>query len=714
MTNHVIDVKNAKVILIMGANTAEQHPVYYRWVFKAKEKGAKLIVLDPRFTRSASKADLFARFRPGTDAAVMLGLINYAVKNNLVDSAYVKQRTDAEARVAGAGTVVDELIKVASGYTVEEVSRITGITKEKFVEIAELYCRNRPGAILYAMGTTQHTNGTQMIRAYAILQLLLGNVGVAGGGVNATRGINNVQGSTDMNVLPDTLLGYRRVPTGVPDIRNFQIYRNLIAEGKSASDIAKFFNIDWTGDLRHWATWLEAVREWKVFVGTYPPAEADKGVVISDIPWGAGSTSIEIYRRIEAGEIRALIVVGENPVVSHANAGAVHEALSKDGLFTVVMDMFHSETAHFADIILPASSKLETDGTVTNTGRWIMWRNRTQDNAAVGYPQVKSDLWFVDQLYKRLRKAGVLVLPSERFAKDKGLNPNDIGVDVDGGWNYGDPPDAEKVLKQINATVRLYRGVIAADGTNRTKRRDKTPADDMDSKFGMFKNWGFSWPDNQRVLYKPDEKAGKTGPLGETFFTSDGKARIYASAWAARGFAVPVHNEPADSPDPKLAQEYPPLVKGLHPAANPLNDPKIVKPADPNEYPVILTTFRLTEHMHTGQLSRNLPWLKELNPDNRVEISPSFAEKIGVRTGDYVKVRTPRNPEGVKVKAHVTNRIGSLNINGKDFDVVAMPFHWGFMGLNPGPITNTLTTDASDAWTSMPETKVALCTVERG
>jgi len=718
MTNHVIDVKNAKVILIMGANTAEQHPTFFRWVMKAKENGAKLIVLDPRFTRSASKADIFVWFRPGTDAAVFLGLINYAIQNNLVDWEYVRARTDAEGIATENRKVIEELKRVASAYTVEEVSRITGIPPDKFVQIAETYCRTRPGTWLYAMGTTQHTNGTQMIRAGAILQLLLGNVGVPGGGVNATRGINNVQGSTDMNVIPGNLLGYRRTPTGASDIRNFQKYKNLVRAGKSAAEIAKELKIAWVGDLRHWASWHWALRDWGIFVGTYPEDDPDRGTVISDLPYGVGSTSIEIYRRMKAGEIKLLFVVGENPVVSHANALRVMEALSTPGTFTVVMDLFYTETAHFADILLPAASKLEAEGTVTNTGRWIQWRHRTQDPAAAGFPDIKTDLWFVDQLFKRFRRAGILILPSERFARDRGIDPRTLYTDskgktVDDLWNYGDPPDYERVLMEINRTVRIYMGVFAPDGRNRTKSRDKTPIDEMDRQLGFFKNWAFSWPDNQRVLYMLEETGGKTGPLGNTFFTPDARARIYLAAWAARGFAIPVHNEPVDSPSPALAQKYPRLIAGTHPGASPLNDPAIIKPADPREYPIILTTFRLTEQMHTGQLTRNLPWLRELNPDNRVEMSEGLAAKLGVKTGDLVVVKTPRNPAGIKVKAHVTNRVRPLVIDGREFEVVAMPFHWGFRGPNPGAITNTLTTDAADFFAAMPETKVALCRIER-
>lgn len=714
MTNHIIDVKNANVIMIMGSNTAEQHPIYYGWVMRAKERGAKLIVLDPRFTRSASKADIFTWFRPGTDAAVMLGLINYAITNNLVDSSYVAARTDAEKEIPGVGKVMDKLIAVASNYTIEEVSRISGIPKEKFKQIAELYCKTKPGAILYAMGTTQHTNGTQMIRAYAILQLLLGNIGVPGGGVDAIRGISNVQGSTDMGTLFEWLPGYRRAPTGAADLRNFQKYKNMRKENVPVADIVTAFKFAAPLDLRHWATWRDGyMKFWGIYAGTYPEEDPDKGVVISDLPIGLGNSAVEIFREIKKGTIKVLFVVGENPAVSVANLPGVKDALKSEGVFTVVMDMFESETGHFADILLPAASVLEKDGTVTNTGRWVQWRNATQ--APPG--EAKSDLWFAAELFKRLRKAGAIVLPSEKFAKDKGIAASALGVDPDTKWNYGDPPKAEEVLKEMNSVVAIYSGVVTAEGKIRPKSRDNKPADEMDAKYGMFKNWAFSWPDNQRVLYKTDETNILPRALGANFFTADKKAMIYNPV-AYPGprlveYAIPVHNEPAESPDPELAKKYPPII-GTHiaaPAAN--KDLSVLKVGDSSKYPIVLTTYRLTEHMHTGMLSRNLPWLGELFPEVFIEISPSLAGKLGVKTGDLVSVKSARKPDGIKVKAIVTNRVRPLTINGKLTEIVAMPWHWGFKGLYTGASANEVTIDAVDAWTRMPETKVALCSVEK-
>lgn len=728
MTNHIIDYKNSKTILFVGSNGAENHPVCFRWVMKAKDNGARLIVMDPRFTRSASKAEIFSWFRPGTDAAIFLGLVNYAIKKGYADSKYLSERTDGakEVDVPGVGTtkVTDRLIQVSSKYTPEEVSRITGIPVKKFLEVAEAYCgpQNRPSTTIYAMGTTQHTNGTQMIRSYAILQLVLGNIGVPGGGVNAMRGISNVQGSTDMATLFEWLPGYRRPPLAPPahdiDLRNFQRYKNMRKEGKAPAEIAESFKMA-PIDLRHWATWLDGyMKYWGAYVGAYPENDPDKGTLISDLPLGLGNSSVEIFREIKKGNIKALLVVGENPAVSNPHIGDVRAALSTPGLFTVVMDLFESETAHFADILLPAASLLEKDGTVTNTGRWIGWRYKIEDPPG----EAKPDLWFVTELFKRLRKAGAIVLPSEKFAKDKGIPPASLGVGPDAKWNYGDPPDAEQVLLEINSVVAIYAGVCVKgpDGkiTNRSKNRDPTPADEMDRKYGFFKNYFYSWPDNQRVLYNREETNTMPRALGKNFFTADRRAMIYNPVQYPGPrrieYAIPVHNEPAENPDPELAKEYPPIV-GDHFAAIPANkDPDLLKRiGDREKYPIIMTTFRLTEHMHTGQLTRNLPWLAEMMPEMFVEISKSLAQQLGVKTGDRVRVRTARKLDGIVVKAYVTNRVKPLLINGKPRQVVAMPWHWGFKGMHPGESANFLTIDAVDNWARMPETKVALCNVEK-
>ncbi len=711
MTNHPRDIANAKTIIVL-CNPAEQHPCIWQWITKAMDRGAKLIVMEPRYTRSSSRAHVHAWFRPGTDTAVFLGLMNYAITHNLIDEKYLENRTNWEEAYPGITLVADELIKVAADYTPEEVSKITGIPKAKFIEIAEIYCSTRPGTVIYAMGSTQHTNGTQNIRSFAILQLLLGNVGVPGGGVNALRGISNVQGSTDMATMSHILPGYRRVPTNVDDIRNFQKYKNMVEAGQTKQEIADAFSLQ-PIDLRHWATWriytpASTQNDWGIFAGTYPGTNPDNETVISDLPLTNGRTSVEIFRGILEGAVKMLFVVGENPAVSNPNIGEVRRALATSGLFTVVMDLFETEVAHFADIVLPAASILEKDGSVTSTGRWIQWRNITQDPPG----DAKADLWFVNNLFKKLRQEGILVLPSERFASDTG---NDLGTDPDTAWQYGSRPDPEEVLREINSAVAIYAGVMDATGANLSKRRDRTQYDADDVAYGNFKNWAYSWPDNQRVLYRTDETGlREERQIGNKFFTATNKANVYnpASDFAGRGYGVPTHNEPAESPDLDLQKKYPPLI-GDHPAVPDGHINKNLVIGNPKDYPIIFTTFRLTEHMHAGALTRNLPWLVELMPDVFVEMSPTLAESLGVESGDMVRIKSARKTDGIVAKAFITNRIRPYVINGISREVVAMPWHWGFKGMKTGDSANFLTIDAGDIWTSMPETKVCLVSVEK-
>ncbi|MEM4287690.1 MAG: molybdopterin-dependent oxidoreductase [Candidatus Caldarchaeum sp.] len=781
MTNSAIDFQNAKVTINIGSNHAEQHPEAFKFTSKSIEKGGKLLVFDPRFGRTASKAHMFAWFRPGTEAAIVLGIMNYAIKNGLYDRTFLKERTDAPLH-AQTGEVLEDwetnpnsifskLKEHVSRFTPEEVERITGVPAWKFVEMAKIYTdpKNRPGQFVWCIGATQHTCGTQIIRAFGQLQLLLGYVGQPGGGANVLRGITNVQGSNDMNHLMHIWLGYRRVPGALgererlsggaeADIRRYQKYKNLVKEGKSAAEIAQALGIAWVGDLRHYASWREAEMNWGICIGTYPENDPDNGVVISDVPVEPGLTTIEYFREMEQGRIKFIILQGMNPVVSVGNASQVIRGLSAPGVFTVVMDLFLSETAHFADIVLPAASKYENSGSVTNTGHTIQWRHRLQDNSKVVDPydpqrrtftEIKSDLWFIDQLFKRLRKRGLIVLPSERFAKDKGIPLAELrklsnGKNVDELWDFRPPdrragpsiddlttePDAFEVSKLIDRTVRIYRGIVGPNGENRMAMRDKSFMDEYTQRYLIYKFWGWAWPDNQRNMYDLKEPRDPRGlrALGFNFFKPNNRATFFSSFYNRRGRGFPGYYEPAESPDKELVKQYPPLV-GDHPYFKELGiePPKGYHPGNRAEagmvigtveegFDVILTTFRMTEHQHTGILTRTIPWLAETMPELFVEISPSLANKLGVKTGDKLKITSKRNvKDPVIAKALVTNRVSPLVINGKLREIIAMPWAYGFAGPHrqDRALTNKLTIDAMDEETGMPETKIALVKVEK-
>uniref|UniRef100_A0A7C5LDL2 4Fe-4S Mo/W bis-MGD-type domain-containing protein n=1 Tax=Caldiarchaeum subterraneum TaxID=311458 RepID=A0A7C5LDL2_CALS0 len=755
-TNHPVDLKNAKCIMIIGSNAAEQHPIVFRWVQRAREAGAKLISLDPRFTRSSSWADIYLPFRPGSETAIYLGMIRYAIENNLVDKKFLESRTNApysfdglEVGLDDPRSVFSKLKQLVEPYTPEEVSRITGIPKEKFEEICRVYTTTRPGSILYSMGTTQHTNATYAIRAMAILQLVLGNVGKPGAQIGALRGISNVQGSTDMNILSHLIMGYRVPPRSPKDVREYQKWKNDKAGyEKKLKDNGYWAYWRW-GPARMFPTWEWLEQYWGVYIGTYPGVDPDNEPVISDIPIGVGYPTVQMYRAIKDGKIKVLFNFAGNNAVSLANAAHnVHETFTNSDLFMVCYEIFETETAHFADLLLPGTVQVERSGSVTNTGRWVQWRWKAVDPPG----ECMDELTFLTELFRRIRtelkKEGVL-LPSELFEKEmdvklnRAKNPVSGAVGVDANWPTSFEPTGtpEAVYKEIAHTNALYRfpgpgkrfsaydletapeldGIMA-------KRRDPTPADEYDRQYGLFKNWGWSWMTNQRNLYDlnepPEDKNRVRGffvwwahspePLdkpGGAWLGLD-KAAIWAGGptglydpskpdWHPLKHGMPLHNEPVESPVPELAAKYPTVWDERFP----------VKKGRPEEFPVVLTTFRVTEHMQAGAMTRNLPWLVELHPEMFVEMDRELAGELNVKSGDSVRVTTARG--SIEVKAIVTDRLKPLNVNGRKLHVVAMPWHWGFKGLSTGPIANNITIDAVDLHGNIPETKVCLCRVEK-
>jgi len=734
MTNHIVDAKNSRCFLIVS-NPAESHSMEFRWVAKAKEQqNAKIIVLDPRFNRTSAKADVYGRYRSGAEAAIFLGLVRYALfeKPEYVDWGFVEKRTNAPYDLSGnrlddwktnPNSILNLLKRMVERYTPSEVERISGLSGTKLVEVAETFMKNKPGNIYYAMGTTQHTNAVQAIRAHAILQLLLGNVGVPGGGVNALRGISNVQGSTDQNLLSHVVMGYRVPPRDVADVRRYQKWKNTNPEARGGVlggvTYTPVDKIEERFDDRMFPTWNNLEFNWGCYVGTYPGKDPDNEPVVCDLPIGVGNATVQLFRAIKDGRIKIAFIVAENPAVSNPNANEVRQALSREGFFLVVQELFETETAHYADILLPGTTQVEREGSITNTGRWVQWRWKAVEPPG----ECRNDLWFVTELFKRLRMEGAAALPSE-------LSPFGLKPDPDSKWpsRYKNElgETAEAVYKEIGHPTRwanvLYRG--SWDGALRpdlggvlAKRRDPRPVNERDAKYGYFKNWAWSWMLNQRVLYDIDE-----APAGvKTFFvwwahSSDKWLGLDVAAiwskplydpskleWNPLRYGFPMHNEPLESPDKDLAKEFPTMWDDRFP----------VMKGSVEQYPHVLTTFRLAEHMQAGAMTRNLPWLVETQPEMFVEISQQLATELGVRAGGYVIVKTARNPTGEKMKAIVTERIQPLTVNGKKVHEVAMPWHWGFKGLSRGPSANTLTTDAVDVSANIPEYKVCLCKVEK-
>ena len=373
MTNSIRDIaEQSGCIFIIGSNTTEQHPVIGIKLRRAKRyRGAKLIVADPRRIDIATYADLHLRHKPGTDLALLNGLMHIILREGWEDREFIEQRTEG----------FDELKALVQKYTPEVVAEITDVPAEQLELAARMMAENRPGALLYAMGITQHTVGVANVTTCANLQMLLGNMGVPGGGVNPLRGQNNVQGACDMGGLPNVYPGYQYVT-------------DPAAQAK--------FEVAWGAPL----------------------------------PNAVGLTVTEMLKGLATGRVRGLYIIGENPMTSDPDLNHVHEALTASE-FIVLQEIFYSETAQYADVIFPAASFAEKEGTFTNTERRIQ-----RVRKAVSAPgEAKPDSWIVAQLAQKM-----IALGAASPAPDAPWS----------GWDY---PSPQAIMAEINALTPIYAGV---------------------------------------------------------------------------------------------------------------------------------------------------------------------------------------------------------------------------------------------------------------
>ena len=581
MTNHWIDFKNADVILVMGANPAENHPISMKWIMKAKEqRGAKLIVVDPRFTRTASKADIFAPMRSGTDIAFLGGMINYIIKNNLYFNEYVAKYTNASYLVnpefKGPGELngifsgydektrkydkktwsfqMDEkglpkkdmtlkdpncvfqlMRKHYSRYTLDKVSSITGTPKEKLLEVYKTYAStgkpNRAGTELYAMGWTQHTVGTQNIRTMSIIQLLLGNMGIAGGGINALRGASNVQGSTDHGLLFHILPGYLPVPSAaVADLKTYiEKFTPKTKDPKS---------VNWWGNRGKYITsYLKAI--W----GTNGTAANGFGYEwLPKLDEGQNGSWLVLFDQMFKGKFEGFFAWGQNPACSGANAGKVRKALAKLK-WMVNVTLFDDETGSFwrgpemnpkeiqTEVFqLPVTSCVEKEGSFTNSGRLAQWRYKAIEPMG----EARSDSDIMNELYFRVKKlyqkqGGKFTEPIVNLTWDYGKKGSDgkikkldihsVAKEIN-GYYLEDLVDKKAAPpKTIGKKGHLATNFVTlqADGTtscgnwlysgsytekddkvvNMMARRGKKDIGGL----GMYPEWAWAWPLNRRIIY---------------------------------------------------------------------------------------------------------------------------------------------------------------------------------------------------------------------
>ena len=811
MTNHYIDLKNSDCIMIIGSNAAENHPISFRWITKAKERGGKLISVDPRFTRTSSKADIYAPIRSGTDIAFIGGMINYVISDieqnpDNYNMEYITQYTNASYilnpdfefndglfgeieqktfngsytaaskatwKYAGGNSpeaditlkdpscVFQMLKKHYSRYDADTVCRITGTPKEDFLKVCQAYAetgkKDKAGTICYAMGATQHTYGVQNIRGYSLLQTLLGNMGVAGGGINALRGTSNVQGSTDMALLEHILPGYLDAPIeGDNDIDTY-----LRRSGKHPSatitppaGLAADTSANWWQNTRKYIVSL--LKTWYGDAAT-PDNEFGFHWLPKKKP-GVNYSHIALIEAIASDIIKGLWIWGQNPAAGGPNANGAREAFAKLD-WMVSVDIWENETATFwkrpgvdpATIktevfMLPAACSYEKEGSIANSGRWAQWRYKAVEPNG----EAIADLEIMADLMNRIRK----------LYQDDTSAPGREGI-LNLTWDY-DPHTitADQIARELNG-YDLTTGKLMAsfanlkdDGTttsgnwlycnsytedgNKLKKRD--PVDAHPQKIGLHSNWAWCWPVNRRIIYNRAavDLNGNPYDVEHPVISWDAAGAKWVGdvpdgGWAPINIAesgaktLPFIMKPegvarlwgfgnADGPLPEVYEPWEsPLENNL--MSGQKNNPCAFigkwmnEQGTPDKYPYVGTTYRCTEHWQTGIMTRSLPWLVELMPDMFAEMDPELAEAKGINNGDNIVVSSARGE--VRAVAIVTKRFKPLTVDGKTIHQIGMPFNWGFAGMKTGDSANLLTPHVGDANTTIPEFKTFLCNIRR-
>ena len=783
MTNHWKDIKNADVVLVMGANPAENHPCGFKWAIEARDtRGAKLLTIDPRYTRTSAVADAHLQIRPGSDIAVLGGLLRHILENDLQHTDYVAAHTNASFIVGSAFGFEDGLFsgfdEAASGYdktswqyergpdgyvrrdptlqhprcvfqllkkhydryTPDVVAQIAGCTAEDFQAMADIICStgtaDRVGTIMYAVGWTMHTVGSQIIRTAAILQLLLGNIGRPGGGINALRGHANVQGATDHAIVAALLPGYLKVP--LPQQATLADHLGDSTPEPLVPDT-----------VNYWANYSKFfVSQLKSWFGDHATSANDYAYdhlpkQVQDATW------LSMWDRAHQGNLEGFVTLGFNPLLAGPDVPRLLEAMSKLK-WKVVIDPFMLDTAEFwkapgmnpAEIdtevlYLPSSHWIERDGSFTNSGRWAQWKEQ-----AIPPPiGVEPDTWILSELFWRVKE----LYQQEGGAYDAPLQHLT--------WNYLNPrlPTTVELAEEINgrdlSTGRLLSsfGELAADGStasgnwiytgsyteagNQMARRGTADPTGL----GMHHDWAFSWPANRRVLYnrasadadgRPWDAAragiawngrewiGDVPDYGRTTRPDAAGAFIMTAEGVARLFST-------DLVDGPLSEHYEPVES---PTGNPLHESVPINPviewydgvretlaAEGDDFPYACTVYRVVEREHF--VTSNVPLLVETMPDFFVELPEGLAAEKGIPNGSQVRVWSKRG--SVQGTAIVTRRIKPLHVNGRTVWTVGIPVHWGFVGLTSGSMANLLTPFVGDANTRCPEFKSFLVNVEK-
>jgi formate dehydrogenase major subunit len=827
----------------MGSNMAENHPVGFQWVMEARERGAKVIHIDPRFTRTSAMATKWIGVRAGADIAFLGGIVNYILQNDLYFEEYVKHYTNAPVIIEEAFADTEDLDGLFSGwddekkkydtsswgyegmtthgaagnreqgfvtkghqsghggaggglshgeppsedpelthprcvfqllkkhyqrYTPEFVAEACGCSVEDFVYVCEALAENsgreRTGAFVYSVGWTQHTVGVQYIRAAAIIQQLLGNMGRPGGGIIALRGHASIQGSTDIPTLYDILPGY--LP--MPHAEYYGGFDNFVQANTSPSG--------WWGHFA--AYWVSLM---KAYFGEH--ATKDNEWLFRQLPRVDDDNSVYwTLQQMLEGKVKGYVVAGENPAVGNSNGRANRLALAKlDWL--VVRDLVEIESASFwydspeietgelkTDEIatevffLPAAAHTEKDGSFTNTQRLLQWHRQ----AVEPKEDCRSDLWFYFHLGRRIKQK----LEDSKEPRDELVRAL--------RWDYPthgqlQEPSAESVLAEISGSELetgafldaypklkddgstscgcwIYCGAYK-DGVNQPAR--KKPH--WEQKSYVAPEWAWAWPANRRMIYNrasadpegnpwserkryvwwngekwtgldvpdfeetkapdyvpPENAKAEQAIAGDHPFImqADGRSWLFVPQGLEDG-PFPAHYEPHESPfrNPLYAQRANP---GRQQSENDDLDPYNPSNGEPGAeaYPYVLTTYRLTEHHTAGGMSRTVPYLAELQPQMFCEVSPELAAEAQLEHGGWATIYTARS--AIEARVLVTRRMRPLTIEGRTTHQVGLPYHWGKRGLTTGDSANDLFHLALDPNVHIQEVKAATCGIRPG
>jgi formate dehydrogenase major subunit len=813
MTNGWTDIRNADVVLAMGGNPAENHPVGFRFVMEAKRnRRAKLVSVDPRFNRTAAVADAYVPIRAGTDIAFLGGLIHYALSKDRYHRDYVRLFTNASFLVRD-DYAFDDSRGVFSGwnderkaytdtsswayqldergqasldptlehprsvfqvmkafyarYTSVRVAEICGCTADAFEKAAETitstFTADRAGTIVYALGWTHHSHSVQLIHAAAMLQLLLGNIGRPGGGLNALRGHANIQGGTDCGMAYHNLPGYLPIPKADHETLSEYI---TTSTPKALRPTATNY---WSNTDRF------VVSQLKAYYGAAATRDNEFGYGLHPrLPQGATGgyenwSWAFMFDRMYRGDMEGMFAFGMNPVSNGPHSKKAIGALGKLK-WLVVAENFEQETAAFwrddiqqlvgktpEDVqtevfMLPAANFAEKDGAFVNSARWIQWKWKAVDPPG----DAKADQEIIARVFLKVR---------ELYRQEGGTFPEPVTA-LD--WWYSSPanPSLDEVAREINGwaledvtdasgavVVRkgqqlaraadtradgstmsgnwLYIGMYT-DAGNLTQRRSFADP----SGLGRYPEWAFSWPANRRILYNrcsadaagrpwdptrtgiawngtrwtgdvPDitvDSAPEAG-LGAFLMLPEGQARFFVPGAFVDG-PWSEHYEPAESPVPNP----------LHPAqsSNPAvhrftTEYDVLGTAE--EFPVVCTTYRLTEHFHYW--TKNNPYTAQLQPEFFVEVSEELAREKGIASGDRVRVTSARG--SIDGKAMVTKRLKPLLVAGRTTHQIGFPIHWGFVGRGEqrGALANLVTPTILDPNSHAPEYKGFLVRLDK-